>query len=83
MVAADIGQPHVLKHPESETGKIFAALAAPLLALKNREVAEAPSARGSFTSSSDGSGTMKIALPVDGGRVSGHFGLTLDIARVA
>lgn len=72
--AADLGEPYVLKHPESETGKIFAALAAPMLALKKREVASAASASGSSTSSTDGSGTMKIALPIDGGRVSGHFG---------
>lgn len=72
--AADMGEPYALKHPESEAGKIFAALAAPLLTLKKREVAAAPSACGSCTSCSDGSGTTKIALPVDGGRVSGHFG---------
>ena len=72
--AADMGEPYVLKHPESETGKIFAALAAPLLSLKKREVASAASACGSSTSRTDGSGTMKIALPIDGGRVSGHFG---------
>lgn len=72
--AADLGEPYVLKHPESETGKIFAALAAPLLSLKKREVASSPSASGSGTPRTGGSGTMKIALPVDGGRVSGHFG---------
>ena len=73
--AADLGEPYVLKHPETETGKIFAALAAPILSLKKREVAASPSpARGSRTSGTDGTGTMKIALPIDGGRVSGHFG---------
>ena len=62
-----MGEPFIVKHPETETGKIFAALVAPLLSLKKREVATAPS-------SSDGSEMMKIALPVDGGVVSGHFG---------
>ena len=72
--AADMGEPYIVKHPESEVGKIFAALAAPLLSLKKREIVAATSNGGSRTSYSDGSGTMKIALPVDGGRVSGHFG---------
>jgi len=74
VLAADQGEPFIVKHPETETGKIFAALVAPLLSLKKREAAAEPSACGSCTSCSDGSGTMKIALPVDGGRVSGHFG---------
>jgi len=74
VLAADRGEPFVLAHASSETGKIFAALAAPLLALKKREKAAAPSACGSCRSCTDGSGRMKIALPVDGGKVSGHFG---------
>jgi Mrp family chromosome partitioning ATPase/predicted Fe-Mo cluster-binding NifX family protein len=72
--AADDGQPFVLKHPETETGKLFASLAAPLLALKGRKGSPAASACGSCTSCDDGQGKMKIALPVDGGVVSGHFG---------
>ncbi len=74
VLAADAGEPYIVKHPESETGKIFTALIAPLLTLKKREVAPAPSDCGSCSSCSDGSGTMKIAFPVDGGKVSGHFG---------
>jgi Mrp family chromosome partitioning ATPase/predicted Fe-Mo cluster-binding NifX family protein len=74
VLAADSGEPFVVRHPETETGRIFAALAAPLLSLKKREAAQAPSACGSCSSCSDGSGTMKIAVPVDGGKVSGHFG---------
>jgi predicted Fe-Mo cluster-binding NifX family protein len=74
VLAADSGEPYIIKHPESETGKIFAALAAPLLSLKGRKAAKAQSACGSCTSCSDGSGRMRIALPVDSGRVSGHFG---------
>ena len=74
VLSADMGEPFVTKHPGTETGRIFAALVAPLLALKKREVAAAPSACGSCSSCSDGSGRMKIALPVDGGMVSGHFG---------
>lgn len=72
--AADLGEPYVLKHPESETGRIFTAFAAPLLSLKKREIASPSSTGGSSTSCTDGSGTMKIALPIDGGKVSGHFG---------
>jgi predicted Fe-Mo cluster-binding NifX family protein len=72
--AADSGEPHIIKHPESETGKIFAALAAPLLTLKGPEAAAPRPACGSCTSCSDGAGTMKIALPLDGGVVSSHFG---------
>ena len=51
--AADLGEPYVLKHPESETGKIFAALAAPMLALKKRAVASAATPRARTTSSSN------------------------------
>lgn len=72
--AADDGQPFVLKHPESESARIFTAMAAPLLTLKKREMPAASTACGSCTSCSDGSGAMKIALPVDRGVVSGHFG---------
>jgi Mrp family chromosome partitioning ATPase/predicted Fe-Mo cluster-binding NifX family protein len=74
VLSADKGEPFILKHPESETGKVFTAIAAPILSLKKREAASAPSACGSCTSCSDGSGTTKIGLPVDGGRVSSHFG---------
>ncbi len=74
VLAADQGEPFIVKHPESETGRIFAALVAPLLSLKKREIAAKASACGSCTSFDDGSGTMKIALPIDGGKVSGHFG---------
>ena len=74
VLAADSGEPFVVKHPESETGRIFAALVAPILSLKGREAPQASSACGSCTSCSDGSGTMKIAVPVDSGRVSAHFG---------
>lgn len=74
VLAADQGEPFIVKHPETETGKIFAALVAPLLSLKKKEVASPSSDRGSRTLVTNDSGTMKIALPVDGGRVSGHFG---------
>jgi predicted Fe-Mo cluster-binding NifX family protein len=74
VLAADSGEPYIVKHPGSETGKVFASLAAPILTLKGRKAAPAASACGSCTSCSDGSGSMKIALPVDGGKVSGHFG---------
>jgi len=74
VLAADMGEPFVVKHAGSETGKIFAALAAPLLSLKKREAPAAHPACGSCKSCTDGSGRMKIALPVDGGKVSSHFG---------
>jgi ATP-binding protein involved in chromosome partitioning len=74
VLAADMGEPFIVKHAGTETGKIFAALAVPLLALKKREAPAASSACGSCSSCTDGSGRMKIALPVDGGKVSSHFG---------
>ena len=35
--SADGGEPFVMGHPDSEAGKVFAALAAPLLGLKDRQ----------------------------------------------
>jgi Mrp family chromosome partitioning ATPase/predicted Fe-Mo cluster-binding NifX family protein len=72
--AGDGGEPFVLGHPETETGKIFAALAAPLLGLKGRAASKRPASCGSCTSCDDGSGTQRVAVPVDGGVVSRHFG---------
>lgn len=74
--AGDSGQPFVINHPETETGKLFAAMVAPLLALKKRKLATGPSTPGSCASrsSDDGKDTMRIAVPVDSGKVSAHFG---------
>ncbi|MDD3642845.1 MAG: iron-sulfur cluster carrier protein MrpORP [Candidatus Krumholzibacteria bacterium] len=72
--AADGGEPYVIGHPETETGKVFAALAAPLLGLAGRKAPERPSACGSCSACADGSGTKFVAVPVDAGVVSGHFG---------
>ena len=52
----------------------IAAVAARWGALNIRVVASGAPAGVPPTSRTDGSGTMKIALPIDGGRVSGHFG---------
>jgi predicted Fe-Mo cluster-binding NifX family protein len=72
--AADSGEPFVIARPETGTGKIFSALAAPLLGLKGREAPKRPVACGSCTSCDDGSGTQLVAVPVDNGAVSRHFG---------
>jgi ATP-binding protein involved in chromosome partitioning len=61
--AGDSGQPFVISSPETEAGKVFASMAASLLTLKGRK---APVFAGP--------GNFKIAVPVDGGKVSEHFG---------
>ncbi|MBN2070456.1 MAG: P-loop NTPase [Candidatus Krumholzibacteriota bacterium] len=73
-LAGDSGQPFILSHPETETGKLFSALITPLLLLKKRVMTGKPSTCGSCTSCDDGKGRMKIAVPVDNGAVSAHFG---------
>ncbi len=72
--AGDAGQPFILKHPESETGKLFANLVAPLLVLKKREIESELSAFGNCDTCGGGDRTKTIAVPVDNGVVSGHFG---------
>ncbi|MBN2184912.1 MAG: P-loop NTPase [Candidatus Krumholzibacteriota bacterium] len=84
--AGDSGQPFVLNHPGTETGKLFANLLAPLLALKKRELETELSAFGNCDTCGKGKETMKIAVPVDSGVVSAHFGhaqkfLFFDIDR--
>ncbi len=107
---ADLGEPFVIKHAGTETGKIFSALAASLMTLKGRASAaakeaaanaagasapeakrtdgettaadstsvgksgEAEPATGGKEEARSSAGVVKVALPVDGGLVSAHFG---------
>lgn len=87
--ASDDGEPYIVKFPETEAGKIFASLAAPILRLSGKERARSKGTdKGKREEKIDkGSGgntveqkrnlkdkSMRIAIPVTGGRLSMHFG---------
>lgn len=74
VLAGDRGEPFVSARPETETGKIFAALAAPILALRGRAAPERAASCGACSSRGDGSGPQRVAVPVEDGVVSRHFG---------
>ncbi len=69
--ACDAGVPFVRHHAGTVTARAFERIAAPLLALAGEGPA-APGATVNNTSRKDGS--MKIAIPVAGGKLCMHFG---------
>ena len=93
--ASDEGRPYVLNFPHTEAGRIFAAIAAPILALDTaaRKAAdeaacaadEAPrkqqSKKDGESKTEEGS-TMKIAIPVAEGTLSMHFGHAAEFALI-
>ena len=87
--SSDEGKPYVVNAPETEAGKIFAALAAPILRLEGRGSASmgAGSAAGSEQRErkdmmNDANTKRKIAVPVAEGRLSMHFGHSEKFALV-
>jgi Mrp family chromosome partitioning ATPase/predicted Fe-Mo cluster-binding NifX family protein len=110
VAASDDGRPYVVNFPHTDAGKIFAAIAAPILALDSeggdlpaaanvaakvteraadaagKEAAMAPAnpenSANEEKSNQPKGGTMKIAIPVSGGRLCMHFGHCEEFALV-
>lgn len=76
VTASDEGRPYVLNFPDTEAGKIFAAITAPVLRLYEGGNGKAAAPRNvreeSRTAGKDD--LMRIALPVAQGKLSMHFG---------
>ncbi|HSG29427.1 MAG TPA: iron-sulfur cluster carrier protein MrpORP [Candidatus Krumholzibacterium sp.] len=73
VTAGDSGRPFVLSSPETETGRIFAALAAPILALDTKDRRRDAGGTGKAAGKGEKM-KIRIALPVDENSVSDHFG---------
>ena len=97
VTASDDGEPYILKFPETETGKIFASLAAPILRLDGKEGARSKGAdmekhegkvdkeTGKNSATQKGSHkdvSMRIAIPVTDGRLTMHFGHSKEFAII-
>ncbi len=65
---ADGGRPFVFAHPSTDAGRMLAALAAPILALPER------AARTGKAAEKTEEGGMRVGIPLDNGKISGHFG---------
>jgi len=93
---SDEGKPYVINAPETEAGRIFAALAAPILRLGEQDSSAESARAGSISTESTGTekdtGRMdtmndteskrRIAVPVANGRLSMHFGHSEKFALV-
>jgi Mrp family chromosome partitioning ATPase/predicted Fe-Mo cluster-binding NifX family protein len=76
VTASDDGQPYVVNFPDTEVGKIFAAITESVLRLyeggNGKEAVADDAHREPAPAGKDGS--LRIALPVAHGRLSMHFG---------
>jgi len=93
--SSDEGKPYVVNAPETEAGKIFAALAASLLRLEGKK-ATGPAGAASMSEGStagakqeerketmnDSDSKRRIAVPVVEGKLSMHFGHSEKFALV-
>jgi Mrp family chromosome partitioning ATPase/predicted Fe-Mo cluster-binding NifX family protein len=68
VTTADDGRPFVIAHQSTDAGKMLSGLAAPILALPDK------AARPGKVSEKTGGGPFRIAIPVDKGAISAHFG---------
>jgi Mrp family chromosome partitioning ATPase/predicted Fe-Mo cluster-binding NifX family protein len=94
--ASDAGEPFIVKFPETETGKVFASLAAPILALESdagrddnrigqpasRQSRAGDGERAADAESNGDNASMRIAIPVTKGRLSMHFGHSEQFALI-
>jgi ATP-binding protein involved in chromosome partitioning len=76
--ASDEGKPVVVNYPHTETGKLFAAIAAPILALDagapREKAAGATDIVKNDARQEKRDSSMKVAIPVTDGKLSMHFG---------
>lgn len=68
VTTADDGRPFVIAHRSTDAGRMLSELAAPILALPEK------AARPGNVQKKAGGGPFRIAIPVDEGAISGHFG---------
>ncbi len=95
--ASDLGEPYVIKFPETETGKIFASLAATILRLGGKEGARSKGAEmekhkskvdkesgqnGVAQENSKKDVSIRIAIPITDGRLTMHFGHCKEFALI-
>ncbi|MCU0640354.1 MAG: P-loop NTPase [Candidatus Krumholzibacteria bacterium] len=68
VTTADDGRPFIIAHQSTDAGRMLAEMAAPILALPGRTpgAGKAPEKTGC--------GPFRIAIPVDKGAISAHFG---------
>ncbi|MCK4235826.1 MAG: P-loop NTPase [Candidatus Krumholzibacteria bacterium] len=68
--ASDEGKPYVVNFPDTEAGRTFASIAAPVLRLGEKQKEKAAAVQDE----PKGDSKMRIAIPVVEGKLSMHFG---------